>query len=179
MQREASEDFSIKILTLAPGKYTFEWTVTAAFFEAYEHSLVSRGNLLVRVRLEKTETMLRTFFDIAGTIELESDRTLDLFNHPISISQQLMYKFGDKDEELSEELYQIAWETPVLDLKQPIYEFIMLSVPMRKLKPSEEEEPEGTVADTERRLVYKSETSPDEQPKQDPAWEALRKLFPK
>jgi uncharacterized metal-binding protein YceD (DUF177 family) len=178
MQSEVLQDFHLKILTLAPGQYTYTLPITNTFFSAFEHSLVQKGALEAVVHLDKADTLMRVLFDISGTIELESDRSLELFNHPVSVHRQLIYKYGDTDAELSEEMFQIKWETPTLDVAQPIYEFITLAVPMRKLKPGEEHEPEGTIADDERRLVYRSETEPDEETEPDPTWDALRKLFP-
>jgi uncharacterized metal-binding protein YceD (DUF177 family) len=180
MHNDAHTDFQVKILMLKPGKYTYSLVVSDSFFAAFEHSIVQRGALEAIVLLEKSETLIRANFNIKGTIELESDRTLELFDYPITVAEQLIYKFGDDDKELSEEMFQISWETPTLDLAQPIYEFINLAVPMRKLAPGEEHEPEGTISDDERRLVYRSAPSTEEEvePEPDPQWEALRRLFP-
>lgn len=175
------KEFQVKILGLPVGQYHYSLPVTDAFFGAFEHSLVQKGKLTAEVSLDKSETLIRARFAITGTIELESDRSLELFDHPVSIVEELMYKFGDENREISEEMQQIAWETFALDLSQPIYEFLMLAVPMRKLKPEEEEEPEGGIGDAERRLVYRSEDEnpePEGNPEPDPQWEALRKLFP-
>jgi len=175
------KEFQVKILGLPVGQYHYSLPVTDAFFTAFEHSLVQKGNLTAKVSLDKSETLIRARFAIDGTMELESDRSLELFDHPVSIREELIYKFGDEDKEISEEMQQIAWETFALDLSLPIYEFLTLAVPMRKLKPDEAEEPEDGIGDAERRLVYRSaDESPEaeEAPAPDPQWEALRKLFP-
>ena len=180
MHKEVRSEFQVKILGLAVGHSRHGFQVDDAFFASYEHSLVKRGRLTAVVELHKSETLIRAHFAIEGTIELESDRSLEPFDFPVSIREELLYKFGDEDREISEEMQQIAWETYALDLAQPIYEFIMLAVPMRKLKPGEDEEPDGTVADEERRLVYRSAPAEEESDERepDPQWDALRKLFP-
>lgn len=175
-------EYQVKILNLPVGQYRYTFPVTDAFFAAFDNALVQKGNLKAKVSLDKSETLIRARFAIDGTMELESDRSLELFDHPVSIQEELIYKFGEDNREISEEMQQIAWDTLVLDLSQPIYEFLMLSVPMRKLKPEEEnEEPVDGIGDDERRLVYRSaDESPeaDQAPEPDPQWEALRKLFP-
>lgn len=181
MQNNALKDFQVKILGLAPGRHPFSFEIGDAFFAAFEGSLVQKGRLRADVLLDRSETLIRAHFAIEGTIELESDRSLERFDHPVSIRQELLYKFGDEDCELTEEMHQIAWDTYAINVAQPMYEFICLAVPMRKLKPGEDEEPEGTVADEERRLVYRSGPAGEDEPEppsDDPQWEALRKLFP-
>jgi uncharacterized protein len=182
VQSQALLDFQLKILTLKPGRYTYTLPVNDAFFASFEHSIVQKGNLQATVTLDKSETLIRAAIAIDGTIELESDRSLELFDHPLSLQHELLYRYGDESKEITEELYQLAWESPTLDLAQPIFEYITLAVPMRKLKPTEEPEPKGTLSDAERHLVYSSappeaEETPLLAPT-DPKWEALRKLFP-
>ncbi|MGI9543667.1 MAG: YceD family protein, partial [Cyclobacteriaceae bacterium] len=60
----------------------------------------------------------------------------------------------------------------VLDLSQYIYEFVALSVPMKKLHPRFDGEP------SEDALVYSSsdEMQTTEQEATDPRWAALKKL---
>jgi uncharacterized metal-binding protein YceD (DUF177 family) len=182
VQSEVLKEYQVKILTLHPGRYTYTFLVSDDFFASFEYSVIQKGQLKVVVTFEKTETLIRATFAVDGVIQLESDRTLESFDYPVSTSQQLIYKFGEDNKELSEEMFQIAWDTPAIDLAQPIFEFLTLEVPMRKLAPGEEEEPEGTISDDERRLVYQSTPSEVEEADADaaidPQWAALRNLFP-
>jgi uncharacterized metal-binding protein YceD (DUF177 family) len=87
----------------------------------------------------------------------------------------MVFKFGDEEKEISDEIMIISHQRDKLELGQFMYEFILLEVPMKKLHPrfaSEEESEVGTI-------VYSSssEEVEDIDEKQiDPRWEALKKL---
>ena len=46
-----------------------------------------------------------------------------------------MFKYGDKDEEITDEIMIIHRDTATLELGQYIYEFIALAIPLKKLHP--------------------------------------------
>ena len=48
--------------------------------------------------------MMVLMFDIAGTVELTCDRSLDVFDEPIHIQEKLILKFGEKAEILSDDI---------------------------------------------------------------------------
>ena len=72
---------------------------------------------------------------VRGTVGLVCDRTLEPFDHPIRADKKLVFKYGDTDEELSDEIVLIHRDSESLELGQYIFEFIALEVPMKKLHP--------------------------------------------
>ena len=178
----ATDAFKIKILGLKNGTYLHTLEVGDAFFAAFPGSLVERGKLSVQVKLNKAESAITAEMDIAGWVELECGRSAELYQQPINTQQQLIFKFGDEDRELSEDVQMIRRTTVELDLAQPIYEFIHLALPLRRIKPElaalEENDP-----DQEGALVYTSATADEETDAPaplenlDPKWDQLKKLF--
>lgn len=61
--------------------------------------------------------------------------------------------------------------TETLELGQYIYEFIALAIPMKKLHPRFQDEP-----DDEGSIIYTSDTDKKEEEEIDPRWEKLKKL---
>ena len=131
--------------------------------------------LKATVSLNKHETFIEADFRIKGSVVLTCDRSLDTFDFPIDISQKLVYKYGDEDKEISEDVVMIHRDTATIDLGQPMFEYIVLEVPIKKLHPrfagEEDDETEG-------KLIYSTETKDEtsDEGMVDPRWEALKKL---
>lgn len=168
--------FGVNIVGLSFAKHEFDFDLGATFFKQYGTDVVSEGSLKAQLELDKHETFIEATFKIKGTLRLTCDRSLEDFDFPLNINEKLMYKYGEEDREISEDVMMIHRDTATLDLGQPMYEFIVLAVPMKKLHPRFQDEEESG-DDAEGKLVYSSssETTEDDSPV-DPRWEALKKL---
>ncbi|NJO02762.1 MAG: DUF177 domain-containing protein [Bacteroidia bacterium] len=140
------------------------------------------------MELEKSDTMIQLHFHIKGSTELVCDRSLEPFEYPINLDQNLILKFGTHSEALTEEIEVISRNTIEINVAQPIYEFIGLAIPYKKLHPrfqSAFEEVEEDDLIVESQWVYSSDDKPsaadtDPNPNQeenlDPRWQILKKL---
>ena len=166
--------FKINIIGLSNKIHDFDYEIGEDFFRQYGKGLVSEGDLHVDVTLDKRETMIETRFEIKGQVKLVCDRSLDPFQHPLKIDRKVIFKFGDANEELSDEIIMIHRDSDSLELGQYIYEFINLAIPMKKLHPRYAGEPDE---DAEGKIIYSSaDESDDDSDKIDPRWEKLKKL---
>ena len=127
--------YNIDIFSLRNGKHDFEYNIDDRFFAVLQDSLVEKGNLKVKVELQKSENMIVLQFDIKGEVTLICDRSLEEFQFPIDAQNRLIFKFGEAFKEMSEELIVLAVGTPTINLLQYIYEFIAVQVPYKKLHP--------------------------------------------
>lgn len=128
--------------------------------------------------LDTSETMLRAEIKISGSVELECDRSLESFRQSVSEQVIHFYKFGEEEQELSDELEIISPERVKLDFDQLIYDTVTLSLPQKRLHPRFQAEEED---DTESgRLVYTSATGEEEteadKAERDSRWEILKNL---
>ena len=165
------ESYRINILGLSLSIHQFHFELGNEFFRKYDKGLVSEGKFTVTVTLDKRETFLETDFKIKGTVKLVCDRSLDEFDHPIDLTRRIIFKYGDQDMEVSEDVIMIQHGTDSLEIGQYFYEFIALAIPMKKLHPRFQDESD------EEGIIYSSE--PDEEKKEDeidPRWEMLKKL---
>lgn len=172
------KQFSIPFTGLKIGKHQFEFEVDNSFFDAYEYSLVKKGNLKALVELDKQETMLILQFNIDGTIELECDKCLSSFNAPINISERQIVKFAEDDLESDDlEIIILNKKESEIDISGMMYEFITVSVPYIKVC---EENGEGVQCDQE--MIARLESlavgnkEEQEETSDDPRWAALKKL---
>ncbi|MGC1243648.1 MAG: DUF177 domain-containing protein [Chryseosolibacter sp.] len=168
--------FSVNIVGLTNTVHHFSFEVADDFFSKYGTGLITRGKLTANVTLDKRETFIDAAFHITGTVELTCDRSLDLFDFPVAIDKKLVFKYGNADEELSDEIVMIHRDSDNLELGQYIYEFIALELPMKKLHPRYQEEEDD---DTSGKIIYTSKPSEDDKTDGediDPRWEILKKL---
>ena len=168
-------EFDINIYNLDNKSYDYNYKIDDSFFELFEDVLISKGDLEVWVELVKTDTFIDLDFQIDGSIELECDRSLDKFRYPLHLREHLIYKFGEENAELSEEVYVIPSDTQQINLADPLFEFIRVAVPMKKLHPRYEQ---GFDEEEEQdEIIYTSEENEVEEKKEiDPRWQALKDL---
>jgi uncharacterized protein len=173
--------FDIDIIRLKEGKHIFPFEIGGEFLSHFEgNEIAPNGLLQVKVTLLKQASVIEVWFDISGTVELTCDRSLEKYDEPIEVKERVLYKYGPEEKELSEEIFIITNDTAVINVAQLIYEFIILSVPAKRIHPNyREEEDEDEAFEEEGKLVYVSEDPSEEvndEPKNNPLWEELKKL---
>ncbi|MFZ2907025.1 MAG: DUF177 domain-containing protein [Cyclobacteriaceae bacterium] len=165
------ERYRVNILGLSLNVHHFEYELGAGFLKKYDTGLVSGGNFRADVALDKRETFLEANFKITGSVRLVCDRSLDEFDYPIDVSPKIIFKYGDEDKEISEDVMMIHRGTETLELGKYLYEFIALAIPMKKLHPRFSQE-----ADEDGGIIYTSDTESEKKEETDPRWEMLKKL---
>jgi uncharacterized metal-binding protein YceD (DUF177 family) len=169
--------YRINIVGLSNKIHHFNFDLGAEFFRKYDSDLVSTGNFRVDVVLDKHETFIEAEFKIQGKVELTCDRSLEPFDFPIETTRKMLFKYGEKDEEITDEIMTISRETVSIELGQFIYEFITLAIPLKKLHPRFQDEVDEE--DSEGKIVYSSSDKPTETKNGeeiDPRWNMLKKL---
>ena len=135
MQKSILNTFKIDIFRLESKQYLHEFEGNNDFFEALDQELIQKGSFKATVVLNKNETMIQMMYHITGSVELTCDRSLDLFDFPVDITQKMILKFSDHNEEITEELVLIDRNTQYINVAQDIFDFIGLQIPIKKLHP--------------------------------------------
>lgn len=171
------ERYRVNIVGLSNKIHHFEYELGDDFFASYGTDLISKGLFHVDVTVNKHETFLEVTFDVRGTAKLTCDRSLEEFDYPIETHNMVVFKYGDEDREITEEITMIQRDTPSLELGQFMYEFIGLAVPMKKLHPRFVDEDKNTDDEGGGRIIYSSVKNEEESKNEiDPRWEKLKKL---
>jgi uncharacterized metal-binding protein YceD (DUF177 family) len=174
--------YNIDIYGLEDKQYDYDMESGDAFFEELEQDLIEHGHFKTHVVLSKSATMLQLHFHTEGSVQLLCDRTLEPFEEPVITDDRIILKFGDRDEELTDEIEIINRNTNRINIAKYVFEFIALSLPFKKLHPSLRTEEEADDSDDDEViLIYSSEDKEDNgdsdsEEKIDPRWEALKKL---
>lgn len=175
-------DYEIGIAKLSNKKHAYEFEMDDSFFALFEQEIILGGKLLAKVELDKTDSLLTLHFDIKGHVRLTCDRSLEEFDQPVDVEETLRIKYGPENMELDEDLWQITPETQTLNVAQHLYDYIGLSLPMKKLHPrfleEMDEESEGDILIYSSRKTGDSESddSSDDDDDIDPRWDALKNL---
>ena len=178
----ALREYDINIVGLENKRYEYDFSSGDNFFVALEQELIRRGSVQTHVLLDKSETMIRLDFHIVGSVGQICDRSLDEYDESVDTQQMMLLKFGDHNEELSDEIELIERNTATVNVARYIFEFISLSLPMKRLHPRfrAEEEQENENDESGVKLIYSSGPATDDesdgQPTMDPRWAALRRL---
>ena len=135
MKKSVLNTYKIDIFRLENKQYVHEFEGNDDFFEALDQELIQKGNFKANVVLNKNETMIQMMYKITGSVELTCDRSLDLFDFPVDITQKMILKFSDHNEEITEELMLIDRNTQYINVAQDIFDFIGLQIPIKKLHP--------------------------------------------
>ena len=162
-------DYKIEIFGLKNGTHEYDFSFDEKLFAEFENSLLSKGKGSCKVVMEKTDSMITLHFQVSGSIELECDRSLELFDHPITISKDLIYKYGDEEKELSEDVFVIPKGTQEINIAAFLFEIIHLEIPMKKIHPKFQDSNEND------EIIFSSEDEMKNE-RVDPRWDALKKL---
>lgn len=165
------QEFLIPLAGLSAGEHRFEFNINDDFFAQIPYTEIDKGQLKVDLLLDKRNNMLELTFFIEGWIEVLCDRCNDLFNFELTGKNSLYLKYGESYLEESEEVIVIPTDKHHFDTSHLIYEYIMLSLPIRKVHP---EDAQGhSLCNSE---VIEKLNNLKVSPEIDPRWEALKKL---
>lgn len=164
------EKYDIDILRLEDRTHQFEFSGDSSFFEQFEQDIIEGGNFKVDLDLTKSADFIRLTFEIQSELELTCDRSLRPFIGKFNSQVKHIYKYSDKNEEVSEDLDFITFGTPKINIAHLLFDYILLQIPIKKLHP--DIEPDD---DNDGEIVYSDivEEEESEEPIVDPRWAAL------
>ncbi len=181
------DQYSIAFKGLKEGEDLFEYELDDAFFSLFEASQIETGHLKASVKLKKSEQMLIFDFHLEGQVDSICDRCLDSVKLPVLYDGKLFVKFGETYDEPSEEIIVLPREENAINIARYLYEFIIISLPIRHLHPMDEdghsECNQEMLEQLDRYLINRTdEVDPDEMDPDenndliDPRWGELKKL---
>lgn len=165
-------DYNIPFAGLKLGRHLFDFKIDDTFFEELDYSLIQKGDINVSIDLEKKETMLILLFSIKGSVESECNLCTDPVDFEIDNTFQLIYKFGFEEMD-DEAIIVIRPDSYQIDVTQPLYEFITVSLPPRIIH-QEGDCNQEMIDSLNKYLTSKKEDQKDDDV--DPRWSALKNL---
>ena len=163
-------EYIIPIKGLSLGSHHYTYKIDDEFFNNFEYLDADKGLLNLTVDLIAESSLMDFKFNFSAYIEMLCDKCLDNFNLNVENSFRLIVKYGEKYEEISEEVITIPSSESNLDLTQFIYEYINLMLPIKKVHPGDEFGNGQCNKDMINQLNKYTEQ------KQDPRWDTLKNI---
>ena len=170
--------FDIQFIGLKLGSHLFEYHVKRTFFENFEFYDFNDTDAIIFLKLEKKTTLLELNFKLEGSVNINCDVSNEPFNQFINSEFKLVVKFGSEYNDDNESILIIPHGSYKINVAQYIYEFIILSVPQKRVHPGISN---GTLnSEILKKLeklgpkAYRNNNSSNDP---DPRWNALRKLL--
>lgn len=128
------ETYRIDYKTLSRGEHKFRFMVDGSLFGAFESDEVTNGKLVVDVTIEKGASTTQLEMVIDGEVEVVCDRCVEPFMMPVHCHENAIVRIGEKEDEPNDtDIIWVSANDNDLDLKQYIYESILLNLPYQKV----------------------------------------------
>lgn len=168
--------YAVRVSGLGEGKHTFSYDLDQDFFALFEQTEIEHGNVSAQVILEKETGVMVLYFHLEGEIEVICDRCLDPFMMKISSDQRLVVKRGDIPGEIEDDVIVIGHEDHEIDIRQFLYEFVVLALPCKKIHPVDENGLSGCNPAMIEKLKTHQEKDDRREGGTDPRWNALKEI---
>lgn len=132
-----SGSYIIPLSGSSEGRCTYDFVIDRKFFELFEESEIKEGNLIIFVEVDKRSSHIDLDLKIKGNVSICCDRCLEMFDHPVDCENRLLVKYGRIRDDSDPDIITITVDQHELDIKQYIYEFIHLSLPIQRIHPED------------------------------------------
>lgn len=167
---EKESEFLIPVSGLALGVHSFKFDIKDDFFADMDYSEVKQADVTVDLEVLREELMMTLKFQLEGKVLVPCDRCADEFFIPIQSEQVFYIKFGVEGVEESDDVVVVPAEEHAYDIRSLIYEYIILSIPIHRVHPEGECNPQVLA------LLSHDEEPSDEEIATDPRWAALKDI---
>ncbi|HIE16395.1 MAG TPA: DUF177 domain-containing protein [Bacteroidales bacterium] len=174
MKMVSIAEYDIYFSGKSNGFYSFDYIIGNDFFKLFPKPPIEEGTLNVHLQMEKKQKLLIFDFKITGEIALVCDNCLEKFMSPVLLTAKQYVKLGQIYEELDEVTISIPHSEEKINVAQWIYETIVLSIPIRRVHPLDENGHPTCNPDMIKRIKDLSQTN---QIKKDSRWDKLTTLL--
>ena len=169
-----SGSFAIPVGGIKDGLHYYDFEINKEFFDQFEESEVKDGSLKAGIEVRKSSSHIDLNIKISGIVMICCDRCLGMFPLNIDCENRLLVKFGKLRDESDPDIVTIPADEHELDLKQNLYEYIHLALPIQRVHPGDEK---GKSTCDPAMLKKLGEHIVEEEHGADPRWDALKKLI--
>ena len=132
------QKYSIPIAALSLGTYSYSFVLDNEIFEFYDHPDVKNGTIKIALTLEKRPNVIEIDIKAHGTLGVQCDRCLDLFEYPIETEEKLICTIGQQEGYTAENVIVLNKVETSLELGHEFYEIVVSEIPIQKLHPLNE-----------------------------------------
>lgn len=173
-----SRAYNIAFKGLGIGKHDFEYQVDKRFFDYFDGGIAEDGDVNVKLELEKQSALMVLWFHVKGTVKIQCDRCLDIFDQPVKSQNKVFVKYGEGNFEEGDDVVWIGVDDTHINVAKLIYDFIILSIPIKHVHPDDANGNSLCNPEMLKRLKAMSvEEKSTDKPATDSRWDELKKLL--
>ena len=142
-------DYIIPLNGWAAGERNYRWQAGIKFFQMFDNAEILDAAVEIEAKAVKSGHYIGVDLDIQGTVTVACDRCLEDLELPVEAHPAFSVKFGEEAaseeedaREGSREILFLSASDSDLDLSQVIYDYVCLSLPMRRVHPEGECNPD-------------------------------------
>jgi len=168
--------YKIAYVGLKVGLHRFYYTLDNAFFELFSQSPIKEANIKIELLFDKKNSFFELIFKLDGWVNTLCDRCNEDYELEIIDDHNLFVKFESfhRDNNSGEDVIYLNKNETHLDITQYLYEFSVLSLPIKKsCKLNKDATPK---CGKDLNKYFSDDIDIVEKPTIDPRWEALKKL---
>ena len=171
-------NFEIAFVGLKPGIHEFEYEVDDKFFAEYQQPDFRNVKTNVRLTLDKQNGFMLLKFEVGGKADVTCDRCGNDLPLELWDEFHVVVKMVEDPEQMNEQeedpdVYYISRGESHLRVKDWIYEFVNLSIPMQRM--CTEEEMGGPYCNKEVLAMLKNMEAQNTR-QENPVWKGLEKF---
>ncbi len=166
--------YTIPVSGLKEGQNYFDFEINKEFFEQFEESEIKEGKLTAVVDVDKRTSHIDLVIKIQGVVSISCDRCLGIFSLPVDCTNRLLVKLGKVRDEDDPDIITIPAEEQDLDLKQYLFEYILLALPIKRIHPDDDD---GNSTCDPGMLEKLQEHIAGDANGKDPRWDELKKII--
>lgn len=171
------KEFEIAFVGLKSGIHEFDYDIDDKFFSAYKTPDFSNSKLHIRLLLDKKSGFFLLKFEITGEVLVNCDRCGDPFELPVWDEFNMVVKLVEDPSLLEADddpnVAYLSRHESLLQVADWIYEFSLLSVPMQRIHPDNNEGKSGCNPKALKMLDEMKQRSGKEE---NPVWKDLDKF---
>ncbi|WP_372774686.1 DUF177 domain-containing protein [Mangrovibacterium sp.] len=169
--------YNIAFKGLALGTHEFDFEINKRFFDYFDGGIAEDGNIDAKVVLEKQSALMVLWFHVSGTVKIQCDRCLDLYDQPISSENRVFIKYGESSFEDGDDVIWVTTNDHQVNVAQMIYDFIILAIPIRQIHPKDKNGKSLCNPEMLKKLKNLTHTQEKPEEKTDSRWDDLKKLL--
>ncbi len=167
-------NYIIEHKKLSKGNHSLSYIIDENFFDLFSFSEINKGNIKLDVNLQINENIVVGDFSFSGIIKTTCDVCLEKLNLKISDNVRLFFKITDRNLKNEEQIIYICEEDEFIDFSKPIYDYIILSIPIKKVHPLDENGKRTCNQEVLKRLEKHKKNN---KINNIPGWDKLKKSF--
>ena len=171
---EKLPEYVLPFVGLKDGKHTFEFDIDTTFFNAFEFNEFDQPAVKVKLLFDKKPGLMNLSFTAQGCLGLTCDVSNEIFPYQINTSLDWIVKFGDEYDDDNDEFLILPHGSYQVNVAQPIYEMIVLAVPVKKVHPGVVD---GTLDSALLKKLEELQPKEEKLDNNDPRWDKLKDLL--